>query len=123
MIAALANRVKVPRTVFAASTRFIFRKTLLHSLELFICRWRLPRSFPFVLRHSVDQLSRRSLVAFKAGIHDPVCQAIPAKTGQPHQVNILRIVAVLQMKHQSLESRRRYGIVQLVERTRIRIHL
>jgi len=34
---------------------------------------------------------------------DPVCQAIAAETCQPHQIDVLGVMPVLQMPHQSAE--------------------
>jgi hypothetical protein len=51
----------------------------------------------------VDHFARGFLVAFEAGIADPVGQAVAAEARQPHQVDVLRIVAVPQVAHQPAE--------------------
>src|SRR5690606_558711 len=71
---------------------------------------------PFILRHAVDRLARGSLVAFVAGVANPVCQAIAAESGEAHQVDVLRIVAMAQMAHQSAKRLCGHRIGQLVER-------
>ena len=70
---------------------------------------------PFFLRHPVDEGAGRRCVAIKPGLHDPVSEAIAAEPGQPHQVDILRIMAVLQMAYQMAKSGGRNGIGQIVE--------
>lgn len=55
------------------------------------------RAFQFGGGHAVDRLARGGLVERGAGIDDPVRQAIAAKPGQPHQVYVLRIVALAQV--------------------------
>ena len=84
-------------------------------------------SLPFIHRHTVDQFARGGLVPFETGIEYPVGQAVAAKTGQAHQVDILRVMAVLQMPHQPPERLRRNRVGQLIQfcrciGRRIRIH-
>jgi hypothetical protein len=53
----------------------------------------------------VDHFARLSLVELGAGIDDPVRQAVPAEPRQPHQVDVLRVVAVPQVPDQTAEGR------------------
>ena len=45
----------------------------------------------------MDQLARGGLVSAIACIADPVRQTVAAKTRQPHQLDILRVVPVAQV--------------------------
>ena len=54
----------------------------------------------------MDEFPRRGLVAFIACIANPVGQAIAAESGEPHQLDILRIVAMAQVPDQAAEGRR-----------------
>ncbi len=76
----------------------------------------------------MDQFTGGGLVAFEPGVADPVRQAIAAEPREPHQLDILCVVAMLQVAHQSAECSGRNRIVKLVNRTgiwagRIRIHV
>ncbi len=105
----------------------VFRHARLHGRELrFGCRG-LPRGLPFRLRHPVDKRAGGCLVSIITRISYPVGEAVAAKPRQPHQLDILRIVAMAQMAHQPAERGGGHGIVQPVERVGggsvcIRIH-
>ena len=62
----------------------------------------------------MDDSARFHLVAFKARIADPVGQAIAAEAGQTHQIDVLRIMPILQMVHQPAKGGGGHGIVQRV---------
>ncbi len=93
---------------------FIHGKAGFHAQHLFRRGGRLIFRLPFVHRHAVDHGAGLTLVAFKAGIANPVRQAIAAKAGQAHQVDILRVMATLQVLHQPTEGRCGDLIRQLV---------
>ena len=64
----------------------------------------------------MDHLARGALVDRCAGFDNPVGQAIAAEPRQPHQFDILGIVAMAQMPHQPPERRRRHCIIERFER-------
>ncbi len=64
----------------------------------------------------MDHLARGALVDRCAGFDNPVGQAIAAEPREPHQLDILRIMTVAQVPHQSPECRRRDRIFQRFER-------
>jgi hypothetical protein len=71
----------------------------------------------------VDQRARR-LVQRGARRHDPVGQAVAAKAGKAHEVDVLRIMAMAQVAHQAAKGGGGMGIVQRVQRIgSIRIHI
>src|ERR1700733_394622 len=79
-------------------------------LELFQlggCRFLLMKLLPFVVGHAVDQLARGRVAERHAlllgGRPIPFGQAIPAETGQIHQVEILDVGALAQMRDQAPE--------------------
>ncbi len=82
--------------------------------------WRV--AFHSVHRHPVDDLARRSLVALEPCIADPVGEAVAAKARQSHQIDVLRVMAMLQMAHQTAECGGRHLVGKLIERICIRIH-
>ena len=65
----------------------------------------MARRLPFSARHSVDHFARLLLVPVIPSITDPVGEAIAAKAGKAHQVDILGIVAMAQMAHQAAKGR------------------
>ena len=56
--------------------------------------------------------ARLGLVAGETGIADPVGKAVAAEACKAHQLDVLRIVAMLEVAHQSAESRCGGGVVQ-----------
>ena len=64
----------------------------------------------------MDRLARLRLVERRAGLDDPVGQAIAAEPRQTHQLDVLGIVAVAQMADETAEGRSGVRIVELVER-------
>jgi len=64
----------------------------------------------------MDHRARSGLVERGARRYDPIRKAISAKARQPHQVDILRIVAMAQVAHKAAEGGGGMGIVQSVER-------
>lgn len=64
----------------------------------------------------MDQRARGGLVERGASRYDPVCEAITAKSGKPHQVDILCIVAMPQMTHQAAKCSRRVGVIKSIKR-------
>ncbi|MFM2100738.1 MAG: hypothetical protein RLZZ366_2277 [Pseudomonadota bacterium] len=67
-------------------------------------------SLPMRIGHAVDQLAA-SLLADPPGLCHPIAQAIAAKSREAHQINVLRIRPVLEVRDQPAEGRRRYGII------------
>ena len=80
--------------------RRILRHAFLHALQLFWCCFRLITRFPFRRWQSVDQGAGLILGQIALCIGHPIGKAVAAKSGKSHQVDILRIVAVLQMRDQ-----------------------
>ena len=70
----------------------------------------------------MNELARGVPVTFEPGIADPVGEAIAAEAGQPHQLDILRIVAMLQMPHQAAESGCGDRVGKRVQRVRNVLH-
>ena len=71
----------------------------------------------------MDQLARGQLVALESGIADPVGEAVATEAGQPHQLDVLRVVSMAQVTYQPPESGCGDRIVKRVESIRrIRIH-
>lgn len=64
----------------------------------------------------MNHFARLTLVARKTRVANPVGQAIPAKTGQAHQVYILCIVAVVQMPNEPAECGGSNRVGQGIER-------
>ena len=68
-------------------------------------------------------LSQLVAPARETGIADPVGEAIAAEAGEPHQLDVLRVVSMAQVTDQPPESGCGYRIVKRVESIRrIRIH-
>jgi len=63
----------------------------------------------------MDHFACRLLVERSASVADPVGQAVAAEPGQAHQLDILGIVAMAQMPHQSPKSGGGDGIIQRFE--------
>jgi hypothetical protein len=85
----------------------VLRHTILHPLQLLRRCFGLKLRLPFSGGHAVDQragvvLSQISPLRI-GRLHDPIGQTIAAKASEPHQVDIFRIVAVLQMGDQAPE--------------------
>jgi hypothetical protein len=72
----------------------------------------------------MDQLARVSLVARRTGFDNPVGQAVAAKPGEAHQIDVLGVMAVTQMADKAAKGGGCNGIVKTFERItsrRIRI--
>lgn len=82
---------------------YILRYAFFHPLQLFRRRFALIFFFPFRRGHAVDQFARFFFAKFGLRFHHPVGKAVAAETCQPHQVDIFRIMPVLQMRYQSPE--------------------
>ena len=63
----------------------------------------------------MDHLARSRLVEPRAGIVDPVCQAVAAKAGQPHQIDVLRIMPMAQVPDETAERGSGHGIGKFIE--------
>jgi hypothetical protein len=86
--------------------------TRLHPGKLFRRRLHLMRCLPLSVGHSVH--SRAAvLLAHAAGFGEPIAEAVAAEAGVAHQINILDVSAVLQVRDETAEGRRRYGIINL----------
>ena len=70
----------------------------------------------------MDQLARGRPVPRIARLANPVGEAVAAKPGEAHQVDVLRVGPVTQVAHQPAERGGGVHIVELLERVRIRIH-
>src|SRR5687768_4693937 len=76
--AAIHNRMRSMHALVARDARF-------HPHNLLGRRLVLMLRLPFGHRHAVDDLARGVLVAFEAGVANPVGEAIAAEPGEPHQ--------------------------------------
>lgn len=94
--------------------RRILGHAFLHARKLFRGGFRLILGLPFSRRHAVDQGTRLFLRKLRLRLHHPVGKAVAAKTCETHQVDILGIMAVLQMRDQPPECRRRCHITDLL---------
>lgn len=70
---------------------------------------------PFGGGQAVDHLARGGLVQRRAGIHDPVRQAIAAKAGKAHKLDVLRVVPMAQVPDKAAERSGSYGIGKCIE--------
>ena len=77
---------------------------------------------PFLGWHPVDKLARGGLALRKAAFDDPIGKAVAAKARQPHQIDILGIVAMAQVAHQPPEGSGGNRIIKRVELVWIGIH-
>lgn len=59
---------------------------------------------PLCIGHAIHRLAPFRLVDARRFSH-PVAKAVAAESGQPHQINILCIGAVLKVSHQAPEGR------------------
>src|SRR5690606_41968761 len=59
--------------------------------------------FPLALWHAVDDRARLLLAHRAVRFGDPVGEAVAAEAGQTHQIDVLRVGAVLQMPDRSEE--------------------
>lgn len=64
----------------------------------------------------MNQLARCGFVAFESSIADPVGKTIAAEAREPHQFDILGIVAMTQMTHKTSECRSGNRIIKRIER-------
>lgn len=62
----------------------------------------------------MDQFARRGFVAFESSIADPVGKTIAAEAREPHQFDILGIVAMAQMTHQTPKCRSGNRIIKRI---------
>jgi hypothetical protein len=81
----------------------ILRHAFLHALQLFGRRFALIFGFPFGGGHTVDEFAGLFLGERAVRLHHPVGEAIAAKSSEAHQVDILGIVPVLQMRDEAAE--------------------
>ena len=72
--------------------------------------------FPLGGWEPVDRLARGGLVERRAGIDDPVGQAVAAEACKAHQLDVLRIVPVAQMPDKAAERGSGHFIGQFVKR-------
>ena len=92
----------------------VARDAFLHPRDLLGRRFGL-RRLPRAIIHAVDRAAR--LVAadrpalLRRSLGDPIGKAIAAEAGEPHQVDILRVLAMAQMIDQAAEGGGRDGIV------------
>ncbi len=63
----------------------------------------------------MDHLARGGLVEGGAGLHDPVREAIAAKAGKAHQLDVLRVVSMAQMPDEAAERGGRHRIGQFIK--------
>ncbi len=90
--------------------RGVFRHAFLHALQLRGRCVALMLCFPFRRGHAVDQRPRFVFCELPVGFHHPVGQAIAAEAGEAHQINILRIMPVLQMGDEAAKCRGGGGV-------------
>src|SRR5262245_23069695 len=81
---------------------------LVVGLLLVAGRFLLVLGLPFVVRHAVDDLARLGIGDLDALLARflaiPARQAVAAETGEIHQVDVLDVGALLQMRDQAAES-------------------
>lgn len=81
--------------------RGVLRHAFLHPLQLFRRRFALILCLPLCGGHAVDQRARFVFRELPVGLHHPIGQAIAAKASEAHEVDILRIMPVLQMRDEA----------------------
>ncbi len=86
-----------------------------HAGELLRRRFGLVARLPFVGGQAVDHFARGGFVQSRAGIVDPVCQAIAAEARKAHQFDVLRIVPMAQVPDKAAERCGGYGVGQSVK--------
>lgn len=64
----------------------------------------------------MNDLARRHFIQRRARFDNPIRQAIAAKSGQPHQLDILRIMALAQMADQPAKGGGGLCVIKIVER-------
>ena len=96
-----------------------YKNALLHPRELLGRCLGLVSGLPFGGREAVDHFACGGLVPRKAAFDDPVRQAIAAEARKAHQVDVLGIVAVLEVLYQAAEGGGRYGIGKRIDCIRI----
>ncbi len=70
---------------------------------------------PFGGGQAVDHFTRGSLVQRRTSIHDPVRQAIAAKAGKTHELDVLRVVPMAQVPDKAAERGGGYSIGKCIE--------
>lgn|GEM_PF-6384155 len=103
----------MPRSVAGSAVTL---QAFFHARQLSGRRFRLETGFPFLRRHAVNQGTGFRFVACKARLTNPVGQAIAAETGQPHQIDVLRVMPVPQVPHQPAEGGSSHFIRQAIKR-------
>src|SRR5690606_14366897 len=106
----------------SALSDLIATEARLHPRDLLGRRFGLKARLPLVHRHSVDHFASGGLVSFETTVADPVGQAIAAEPCQPHQIYVLRIVAVAQVAHEAAEGGGGHRVGQLVDRVAGFVH-
>jgi len=81
----------------------VLRHTLLHLCDLLRRGFALMLRFPLRKRHAVDDFARLIPRQIAVRFRNPVGQAVAAKARQSHQIDILHIGAMLQMRDQTAE--------------------
>lgn len=71
------------------------------------------RGLPISIGHAVHRFAACRLVD-PGGFGDPIAQAVATKSRQPHQVDILRIGAVLQVADKAAKRGSGGGIINLI---------
>ncbi len=90
----------------------VLRHTLLHLCDLFRRRLALMALFPLRKGHAVDDFARLILAQIAVGFRDPIGEAIAAKARYSHQIDVLDVGPVLQMRNQAAEGGCGNGIVE-----------
>src|SRR3546814_3618963 len=71
--------------------------------------------FPFGGRHAVDDRAAGFLVHISS-LGDPVAEAVAAKAGEPHQVDVCGVAAMLEQADEPAECDCGHSIVQAAQR-------
>ena len=90
----------------------VLRHTLLHLCDLFRRRIALVALFPFGKGHAVDDFARLLLAEIAVRFGDPVGKAVAAEARRPHQINVLNVGPVLQMRDQAAEGGCSHRVVE-----------
>ena len=86
-----------------------------HASELLGRSLGLVTRLPVGCGQSVDHLPCGGLVQRRAGIDDPFRQAIPAKAGKAHQLDVLCVVPMTQVPDKATERGGCHGIGKHIE--------
>jgi hypothetical protein len=80
----------------------ILGNAFFHAFDLFRVRLALMLRFPVGVGHAVDNFAALGFGKV-SGFGDPIAEAIAAKSGKSHEVNILGVGAMLQMFDKAAE--------------------